>query len=127
MRNSYHFGHTVGAMVTELRRGSVNSGSIGCVGRNPIDGSIKLRLSCRVIGKLAKALAATLAEISISCARGEITMAQRAAQFDAAITQQAGKTAVLITPKRLLRLAEMLASGAALSGVLQRVALRTRT
>src|ERR1700720_4153173 len=25
MRNSYHFGHTVGAMVTELRRGSVNS------------------------------------------------------------------------------------------------------
>jgi hypothetical protein len=25
MRNSYYFGHTVGAKVTELRRGSVNS------------------------------------------------------------------------------------------------------
>jgi hypothetical protein len=47
--------------VTELRRGSVNSVSIGCVERNPIAGSITLRPSCRVIGKPAKALAATLA------------------------------------------------------------------
>src|ERR1700730_7762491 len=84
MRTSYHSGHTVGAKVTELRRGSVNSVSIGCVERNPINGSIALRLSCRVIGKPAKALAATLSEISISCQRGQITMAQRAAQFDAA-------------------------------------------
>jgi hypothetical protein len=89
MRNSYHFGHTVGAMVTEFRRGSVNNVSIGRVERNPIDGSIKLRPSCRVIGKPAKALAATLSEISISCQRGEITMAQRAAQFDAAIINRA--------------------------------------
>src|ERR1700730_6764657 len=89
MRNSYYFGHTVGAQLTELRRGSVNSVSIGCVERNPIDGSIKLRPSCRVIGKPAKALAATLSEISISCQRGEITMAQRAAQFDAAIINRA--------------------------------------
>src|SRR6266404_4991484 len=70
MRNSYHYGRTVGAKVTELRRGSVNSVSIGCVERHPIDGSITLRLSCRVVGKPAKALAATLYEISISCARG---------------------------------------------------------
>jgi predicted TIM-barrel fold metal-dependent hydrolase len=35
-----------------LRRGSVNSVSIGRVERNPIDGSIKLRSSCRVIGKV---------------------------------------------------------------------------
>ena len=79
MRNSYHYGRTVGAKVTELRRGSVNSVSIGCVERHPIDGSITLRLSCRVVGKPAKALAATLYEISISCARGEITMEQRVA------------------------------------------------
>ena len=89
MRNSYHFGHTVGAMVTELRRGSVNSASIGCVKRNPLDGSVALRPSCRLIGKPAKALAATLSEISIACARGEITMAQRVAQFDAAIINRA--------------------------------------
>ena len=89
MRNSYHYGHTVGAKVTELRRGSVNSVSIGCVERNPLAGSITLRPSCRVIGKPAKALAATLYEISIACARGEITMAQRAAQFDAAIINRA--------------------------------------
>src|ERR1700730_2941958 len=88
MRNSYYFGHTVGAKVTELRRGSVNSVSIGCVERR-IDGSIALRASCRVIGKPAKALAATLSEISISCARGEITMEQRCAQFDAAIINRA--------------------------------------
>src|SRR6266481_9568231 len=88
MRNSYYFGHTVGAKVTELRRGSVNSVSIGCVERNRIDGSIALRPSCRVIGKPAKALAATLSEISISCQRGEITMEQRVARFDAAITNQ---------------------------------------
>src|SRR5882724_10758109 len=62
MRNSHYFGHTVGAKVTELRRGSVNSVSIGCVDRNRIDGSIALRSSCRVIGKPAKALAATLSE-----------------------------------------------------------------
>ena len=37
MRNSHYFGHTVGAKVTELRRGSVNSVSIGCVERNRID------------------------------------------------------------------------------------------
>jgi hypothetical protein len=85
MRNSYYFGRTVGAKVTELRGGSVNSVSIGCVERNPIDGAIALRPSCRVIGKEAKALAATLSEISISCARGVITMEQRVAQFDAAI------------------------------------------
>jgi hypothetical protein len=85
MRNSYHNGRTVGAKVTELRRGSVNSVSIGCVERHPIDGSITLRLS----GKPAKALAATLYEISISCARGEITMEQRVAQFDAAIINRA--------------------------------------
>jgi hypothetical protein len=91
MRNSYHFGNTVGAQVTELRRGSVNSVSIGCVARNPIDGSIKLRSSCRVIGKPARALAATLSEISISCARGGSTMAQRVAQYDAVITKQAGQ------------------------------------
>jgi hypothetical protein len=91
MRNSYYFGCTVGAKVTELRRGSVNSVSIGCVERNPIDGSIALRSSCRVIGIPAKALAATLSEISISCQRGEITMAQRAAQFDAAISNRAGQ------------------------------------
>ncbi len=36
-----------------------------------------------------KALAATLFEISILCQRGEITMAQRAAQFDAAIINRA--------------------------------------
>jgi len=89
MRNSYYFGHTVGAKVTELRRGSVNSVSIGCVERNPIDGSIALRPSCRVIGKPGKALAATLYEIRIACARGEITMEQRVARFDAAITNQA--------------------------------------
>ena len=89
MRNSYCFGHTVGAKVTELRRGSVNSVSIGCVERNPIDGSIKLRPSCRVTGKPAKALAATLSEISIACARCEMTMAQRVAQFDAAIINRA--------------------------------------
>jgi hypothetical protein len=89
MRNSYYYGHTVGAKVTELRRGSVNSVSIGCVERNPIDGSIALRLSCRVIGKPAKALATTLYEISIACARGEITMTQRVAQFDAAIINRA--------------------------------------
>ena len=86
MRNSYHFGHTVGAKVTELRRGSVNSVSIGCVKRNPLDGSIALRPSCRLIGK---ALAATLYEISIACQRGEITMAQRTAQLDAAIINRA--------------------------------------
>ncbi len=57
-RNSYYFGLTVGAKVTELRRGSVNFVSIGCVERNPIAGSITLRPSCRVIGKPAKALAA---------------------------------------------------------------------
>ena len=85
MRNSYYFGLTVGAKVAELRRGSVNSVSIGCVERNRIDGSIALRLSCRVIRKPAKVLAAKLSEISISYQRGEITMAQRAAQFDAAI------------------------------------------
>jgi len=34
MRNSYYHGHTVGAKVTELRRGSVNRVSIGCVERN---------------------------------------------------------------------------------------------
>ena len=89
MRNSYHFGRTVGAKVPELRRGSVNSVSIGCIERNLIDGSIKLRPSCRVIGKPAKALAATLSEISISCQRGEITMAQRAAEFDAVIINRA--------------------------------------
>ena len=89
MRNSYYFGRTVGAKVTELRRGSVNSVSIGCVERNPLDGSIALRPFCQVIGKPAKALAATLYEISISCARGEITMEQRVAQFDAAIINQA--------------------------------------
>jgi hypothetical protein len=89
MRNSYYFGHTVGAKVTELRRGSVNSVSIGCVKRNPLDGSIALRPSCRLIGKPAKALAATLSEISIACARGEITMEQRVAQFDAAIINRA--------------------------------------
>src|SRR6266404_2848680 len=82
-------GHTVGAMVTELRRGSVNSDSIGCVKRNPLDGSVALRPSCRLIGKPAKALAATLSEISIACTRGEITMAQRVAQFDAAIINRA--------------------------------------
>ena len=89
MRNSYYYGQTVGAKVTELRRGSVNSVSIGCVERNRIDGSIALRLSCRVIGKPAKALAAKLSEISISCQRGEITMAERAEQFDAAIINRA--------------------------------------
>ena len=89
MRNSYYHGHTVGAKVTELRRGSVNSVSIGCVERNPIAGSITLRPSCRVIGKPAKVLAATLSEISIACARGEITMEQRVAQFDAAIINRA--------------------------------------
>ena len=89
MCNSYYYGDTVGAQVTELRRGSVNSVSIGCVKRNPIDGSIALRSSCRVIGIPAKALAATLSEISIACQRGEITMAQRAAQFDAAIINRA--------------------------------------
>jgi hypothetical protein len=104
IRNSYHFGYTVGAMVTELRRGSVISGSvnsgsvnsgsvnsvsIGCVKRNPLDGSIALRPSCRLIGKPAKSLATTLSEISIACARGEITMAQRVAQFDAAIINRA--------------------------------------
>jgi hypothetical protein len=78
MRNTYYRGDTFGAKVTELRRGSVNSVSIGRVERNPIDGSIALRLSCRVIGKPAKAFAATLFEISISCARGEIKMPQRA-------------------------------------------------
>ena len=45
MRNSYYYGHTVGAKVTELRRGSVNSVSIGCVDRNQIDGSIS-RCGC---------------------------------------------------------------------------------
>jgi hypothetical protein len=45
MRNRYYFGLTVGAKVTELRRGSVNSISIGCVERNPIAGSITLRPS----------------------------------------------------------------------------------
>ena len=89
MRNSYYFGDTVGAKVTELRRGSVNSVSIGCVERNRIDGSIKLRAFCQVIGKPAKALAATLSEISISCERGEITVAQRIAQYDAAIINRA--------------------------------------
>ena len=89
MRNSYYFGHSVGAKVTELRRGSVNSVSIGCVERNRIDGSIALRLSCRVIGKPAKALAAKLSELSIACQRGEITMAERAAQFDVAIINRA--------------------------------------
>jgi hypothetical protein len=89
MRNSYYFGRTVGAKVTELRRGSVNSVSSGCVERNRIDGSIALRPSCQVIGKPAKALAATLSEISIACARGEITMEQRVAQFDAAIINRA--------------------------------------
>ena len=89
MRNSYYYGHTVGAKVTELRHGSVNSVSIGSVVRNPIDGSIALRLSCRVTGKPAKALAATLSEISIACHRGEITMAQRVKQFDAAIINRA--------------------------------------
>ena len=89
MRNTYYRGDTFGAKVTELRRGSVNSVSIGCVERNPLAGSITLRPSCRVIGKPAKALAATLYEISIACARGEITMAQRAGQFDAAIINRA--------------------------------------
>jgi hypothetical protein len=45
MRNSYYFGLAVGAKVTELRRGSVNSVSVGCVERNPIAGSITLRLT----------------------------------------------------------------------------------
>ena len=89
MRNSYYYGHAVGAQVSELRRGSVNSVSIGRVERNPIAGSIALRPSCRVIGKPAKALAAKLSEISISCQRGEITMAERAEQFDAAIINRA--------------------------------------
>jgi hypothetical protein len=35
MRNSYHFGNTVGAKVTELRRGSVNNVSIGGNGHSP--------------------------------------------------------------------------------------------
>jgi len=34
-------------------------------------------------------ISATLSEISIACARGEITMAQRVAQFDAAIINRA--------------------------------------
>jgi hypothetical protein len=101
MRKSYYFGRTVGAKVTELRRGSVNNVSIGCVERNPIDGSIKLRPSCRMTGKPAKALAATLSEISIACARGEITMAQRCAQFDAAIINRAPERPVLKTPPKV--------------------------
>jgi hypothetical protein len=89
MRNSYYYGHTVGAKVTELRRGSVNSVSIGSVERNPLIDAIKLRPSCQLTGKPAKALAATLSEISIASHRGEITPAQRAAQFDAAIIDRA--------------------------------------
>jgi len=85
MRHSYHFGHTVGAKVTELRRGTVNSVSIGRVERNPLIDAIKLHPSCQMTGKPAKALAATLSKISIASLRGEITPAQRAAQFDAAI------------------------------------------
>ena len=99
MRNSYYFGLTVGAKVTELRRGSVNSVSIGCVDRNRIDGSIALRSSCRVIGKPAKALVATLSEISIACARGAITMAQRCT-VRRGDHQPGAERPVLITPPK---------------------------
>jgi hypothetical protein len=86
MRNSYYHGRTVGAKVTELRRGAVNSVSVGRIERNALDGSIALRLASNPLsGRAAKALAARLSQIAIACARGEITMQERAAQFDTAI------------------------------------------
>jgi hypothetical protein len=88
MRNSYYYGHTIGAKVTELRRGSVNSVSIGRIEHNPLIDAIKLHPCCQLTGKSAKALAATLSEIRITSLRDEITPAERAAQFDAAITSR---------------------------------------
>jgi hypothetical protein len=87
MRNSYHYGHTVGAKVTELRRGSVNSVSIGRVERKELGdfASITFQQDCQLTGKAAKALAATLSEIKFACARGGVAPAEQAAQFDAAI------------------------------------------
>jgi hypothetical protein len=96
MRKINRYGRTLGAVVVELRRGSVHHVDIGPVkwhgaSANIIGGPLTWGAAEMTIdGKAAKELAAALSDISIACHRGEIGPAERATRFDEAIRAAAG-------------------------------------
>ena len=92
MRTTNHYGMTCGAAVVELRRGSVHHVDFGTVERFPADevpirggAVLRFRPTATIAGNRARDLADKLGAISLACARGEITMQERAERFDDAI------------------------------------------
>jgi len=91
MRKSDYYGYKHGARVVELRRGSVHHVDIGSVERFSPEhramgaGILRFTPATTISGQPARDLAATLARLSIECARGEISQAERTDQFDAVI------------------------------------------
>lgn len=90
MRNTGYYGTSQGAHIVELRRGSVHHVAIGSVERFPpaevpIRGLLKFHRLTTIRGKPAKQLATALSGIALACAKGQISLHDRQAQFDAAI------------------------------------------